>query len=378
MIVINGYYGAGNFGDDIILLSIIYSIREFKPLEDIYVIIISEARMPKMPQNINLIKRTDINGLINKIKECDLLITGGGGIFQDYSGFDIERHIIKRDRGIDFYTVPMEIAYLMKKPIMVYAVGAGPINNSEYSRFFKTILEWPDIITVRDNTSLEIIKNINKDVDVKFTSDPAVNFIDGYKKYNNYFIEKDKKNVGICLRDWFLMNDDESEKFSKEIAKTADYIIEKYGLDIILFPYCTSKKDSKLLKNVYKNAKYKNNIILKEEINIDEALNILSQLKFLIGMRLHSLIVASSINIPCIGINYDDKIKEYMRLLEMNDFVLDLNILDSKKLNYRVDEIMKNYNNMSEVIKRNIKILKQMEISNTLLAIKLLSGEYNG
>lgn len=45
-IVIHGYYGAGNFGDDIILLSIIKSLRKIDPNVNITVLSRSVKAIP--------------------------------------------------------------------------------------------------------------------------------------------------------------------------------------------------------------------------------------------------------------------------------------------------------------------------------------------
>lgn len=376
MIVINGYYGAGNFGDDIILLSIIYSIRDCNIEDEICVVAINEDKVPKNCENITVIKRSNIEALIKKIQDCDLLITGGGGIFQDYSGFDINRHILKRDRGIDFYTVPVETAYIMEKPIMVYAVGVGPIKDRQYERFFKWILNLPNIITVRDKTSLDLINQIESNCDVRLTADPAVNFMQRHENYKTSNSEY-KGCIGVCLRDWFLMKGKDEYRFIEELSRSIDYIIEKYNLFVVLFPFCTSKKDKILIEKVYANVEHKEKIKLKLDINMDEALEIISNIEILIGMRLHSIITASSIGIPVIGINYDDKIKEYMESLNMGNFNINLEDIDYKTINIKIDELIFNYYSIFNKINKNIKKLKETEKENIEIFKKLLSGELN-
>lgn len=375
MIMLNGYYGAGNFGDDIILLSIINSIREAGIQEEISVIAINKEKLPKLPENVTTIKRSEKQELIEKMKECNMLITGGGGIFQDYSGFNMDRHILKRDKGIDFYTIPMEIAYLMEKPIMLYAVGVGPINNTQYKRFFEIILKWADVITVRDKTSFDNINQIQGNERLKLTADPGVNFLDKDKRYTVKNSEY-SRCVGICLRDWFLMKDE--ELFLDELAQSVDYITEYYGMKVVIFPFCTSGKDKELLQKLYEKINNKSCVNLKIDIDIDTALEIVTQVELLIGMRLHSLIVASSTNIPIIGINYDNKIEEYLKCLGLEDYNINLDEFNHRILNRKIDNLMYGYYGVYNKIKKNINILRKKERKNIESLINLIGGDMNG
>ncbi|MBP3931386.1 MAG: polysaccharide pyruvyl transferase family protein [Peptostreptococcaceae bacterium] len=376
MIVMNGFYGAGNFGDDIIMLSIINSIREHKPDEKFVIIAISAHKVPLILNNIEVISRWDINKITQVISQCDLLITGGGGIFQDYSGFDVAYHMTKRDTGIDFYTVPMEIAYLLSKPIMVYGVGIGPISNPIYERYFKISIPWANRITVRDITSLEIAKELVPDLNVEFTVDPAINFLKHYNNYSEYILDN-KEYVGICLRHWHLMSSEEVDRFTSNIAKSIDYINTKYNLDVVLFPFCNTKNDDELLIKVYNKVLNKNRVLVKPNISMHDAVGILHKLKLLIGMRLHSLLVQSTLNIPCIGISYDDKVYEYMKLLELEAYSVNLNEVSYESLKLRIDNVFNNYNKLKNQITNKMIYLKQKEKINAKIALSLIGEDYN-
>ncbi len=367
-IVIHGYYGASNYGDDIILLSMINSLREIEP--DIDITVLSRNISPIPGNNsFHVVSRFDIRNTASIIKEADLFICGGGGILQDYSGFVFDDHFGARTRGLDFYALPVEMAYLMGKPLMLYAIGVGPLFNKMSRRYVKTILNWADIITVRDQPSADLIKSINPDVKPVVTADPAVNFIK--RPLARFQKEPGKKYAGICLRSWF-MKDHELESFIRNMAATADYLADRHGYNVVLFPFNKSTSDLKLLTKVYQSIKNKYSASLYEKMSMDETIGVLSQMDFVIGMRLHSVIMSTSNYVPAIAVSYDDKVSNYMRLLGMEKYILSLEKIYTRSPKEILDDIITNKTRLESKLKEIILTLKDQEKENATLAINLL------
>lgn len=76
-IVIHGYYGTGNFGDDIILLSMINSLRNIDPNINITVLSRNISQIPDS-DSFNAVSRFDIKSTELAIRNADLFICGGG------------------------------------------------------------------------------------------------------------------------------------------------------------------------------------------------------------------------------------------------------------------------------------------------------------
>lgn len=365
-IVIHGYYGAGNFGDDIILLSMIKSLRTAEPRADITVLSRGISPIPS-PLPFHMVSRYDNGSVETAIKSADLLICGGGGIFQDYSGFRLEDHFGERVKGLDYYAVPMEMAYLLGKPVMLYAIGAGPLFGDAAKRYLKTVIGWTDVITTRDQPSADVIKRISPTAKPVVTADPAVGF--ALPAASAVLPVDRKKYCGICLRNW-LWKQGERSRFLSYTAQMANHLSERYGYTVVLFPFNKGKGDDNLLSEVHRLIKNKDAVVVKKSISMDEALGLLRQMKFVIGMRLHSAIVSTANLIPAMGIAYDQKVSNYFDLLDMKNCVISLSEHQGPK--ERIDEFIKSLPNVRQQLKEKVMLLKEKESQNAKLAIKLL------
>ena len=88
-IFITGYYGFGNTGDEAILVSMLGHLRELR--QDLQITVTSA--MPENTETIYGVKSilwSDALAMLEAIRQADLVIIGGGGIFHDYWGFNPE------------------------------------------------------------------------------------------------------------------------------------------------------------------------------------------------------------------------------------------------------------------------------------------------
>ena len=103
--------------------------------------------------------------IIREIKNCDLLISGGGSLLQDVTSC----------RSIIYYLSIMLIGILFNKKVMVYSQGIGPINKSLNKWITRFVLNKVDYITLRDYKSERVLKEINiKNKNIIVTSDPVI------------------------------------------------------------------------------------------------------------------------------------------------------------------------------------------------------------
>ena len=125
-VLIAGYYGFGNGGDEVILESMIRDFRIQEP--EIKICAVSgDPAATTLHSRIDSIPWSDINKIILEMKTSDLVIIGGGGVFHDYWGFDQSTILKSSHIGISFYTSIALLSSILKKPLMLYSVGVGPL-----------------------------------------------------------------------------------------------------------------------------------------------------------------------------------------------------------------------------------------------------------
>jgi len=297
-ILISGYYGFHNIGDEAILKSIIEALRNENPNIDI-VVLSNDVEYTKNTYKVNAINRWKLNDIYKELLKCDGLISGGGSLFQD----------VTSSRSILYYTGIIWLAKLAKKPIFIYAQGIGPIekknNRKIVGRFFNKV----DYITLRDKESKLLLNSIGVRKNIDIVPDPVMGFnIENYEfKLPEYYTNNDY--ITVSIRDWKKNN----SEFQKNIALTCDKIIES-GINVVFVPM-HDQYDETISKQIASLMRY-NSTVLSKELTIEERMVYIKGSKLMIGMRLHALIFAAIVGTPMIGISYDPKIDSYLELID--------------------------------------------------------------
>lgn len=276
-ICISGYYGFKNFGDETILAVL---VNHFKS-HDITVF----SSNPEFTSNhykVNSVKSFDIKNVIESIKNCDVLISGGGSLLQDVTSL----------KSLVYYVTVIALAIFFNKKVIIFAQGIGPINNKFAQIVVKNLLKLCNLITVRDENSLNLLKKW--EVDAKLVCDPV------------YSLELEPSNtentVGIQLRDFKTMNDNLLQKLALLIiTKFSDKKIQIFSLQKSL-DLAVCKHFEHILKSF--------NPELDTEIVTDNIIERLSKLDVLIAMRFHAILCAIKCGVKTCAINYDIKVEK--------------------------------------------------------------------
>lgn len=296
-VVISGYYGYNNIGDEAILKSIVQALRFYD--KDIEITVLSNnIEHTKKTYKVNAISRWNLIKIFKTIKKSDGLISGGGSLLQD----------VTSSRSILYYITIMNLAKLAKKPLFIYAQGVGPINFTKNQKKVQRIINKADKITLRDEESKILLESIGVNKDIKIVPDPVMGFEldDKELNFNNEY--RDKNYITISIREWKKTSDD----FLEKIAKSCDKI-SNLGYEIVFIPMHgeLDKIASEKVVNLMKNKAH----IFSYDASIEEKILCIKYSKLLIGMRLHALIFAASVNTPMIGISYDPKIDSFLKLV---------------------------------------------------------------
>ena len=362
-IVISGYYGFNNIGDESILTAIISNIRD--SIDDIDITVLSkDPELTYKKHHVDAINRKDILEIIREIRKCDLLISGGGSLLQD----------VTSSRSILYYLVIMMIGIMFRKKVMIYSQGIGPINKPFNKIFTKYVLNKVDFITLRDEKSQRVLQDINVDnKNINVTADPVIGLkrgnVDlGYEILKKSGLENNEKPlVGFAIR-----GRDENEELVNIIANVSDEIIDGLGVNVVFIPFHHGE-DIEIIDEIQKKMKNKA-VCLKGKYDINEMLSIIGNLDLLIGVRLHSLIFGAVMNIPMIAISYDPKINNFMDYLDETVFS-NIEDLESDKLLSEITEKINHEEEYKLQLYNKIEYLKERLHKNEDIISELLNEE---
>ncbi len=359
-IVISGYYGFNNSGDDALLQAIIEDIKSIDEKAEITVLSNSPDSTKKI-YGVNAVNRYNALMLAAKISQCDLLISGGGTLIQDATS----------TKSLIYYLTVIRLAKFFKKKIMLYANGIGPLTSFKNIEKTKRVLNEVDLITLRDENSLKELEQIGvTKPQIKLTADPAFLLqpdVSGKDILSNYGIPTDRPLLLVSVRKW----KDNPENFEKIMADFCDYACEKHGFFTVFVPM-QHKLDYAVAAGI-KNKMKNRSVVIGANYKVSSLLSLMQEVHVCVGMRLHTLIYSASCSVPVIGIVYDPKINGVLEYMGENKFVT-LEEISQEKLCELFEEICNDYDAIKSHLKFNMRILREKACENRELMKKLLDG----
>lgn len=358
-ILIAGYHGFGNCGDEATLLAMTQNIKKHSDVE--ITAFSYKPEFTKKEYNINSVQRFSFLDVFSAIKNNDIVISGGGTLLQDGTS----------TRSLMYYLAIIKLAKMLGKKVMLYANGIGPVEGKFNRKMINKIVNKVDVITLREKLSESDLLSIgvNKPKTV-VTADPAFTLKPVEKDrvieiFENENIPLDKEIVGVCIRDWQKAKFGEDD-FVNEIAKLCDNLV-KEGKNVVLLPmqYPRDLDISQRLVDKMSQKAY----ILKNPYRPSEILGIIGNFNLVISMRLHSLIFAAVMDVPMLGIIYDPKVEYYLRLLNMpvaGDVRYDK--LNNGEILDKCNNVFDNYDEVKKDLKNKTEMLiKKANINDEIL-----------
>lgn len=348
-ILIAGYHGFGNCGDEATLQAMTVNIRDMA--EDVKITALSyKPELTKTEYNIESVQRFNAMQVFKAIRHSDIILSGGGTLLQDGTS----------TRSLLYYLSIIKIAKILRKRVMLYANGIGPVNGKINRKLIKYVVNGVDFITLRESMSAKDLEEIGvKKPEIHITADPAFTLksIDG-EKVREIFLKEgipiDKKIVGVSVRGW---NGSAEKDYIGKIARVCDRI-SKDGKTVLLIPMQFTKdiSVSKRLMDIMSEKAY----ILKNEYTPMEILGIIGKADVILSMRLHTLIFAGVKRVPMAGIIYDPKVEYYLDVLDMpSGGDIRTEYIDEDKLYECVQNIFDNYGNYVSRLDKRVKELEK-------------------
>ena len=131
------------------LTAIIKSLRSTEKSVELTVIS-GDPEMTSAQHQVNSIHRFNFLEIIKSLHGCDLLISGGGSLLQDVTSM----------RSLLYYLSILALGVILKKKVMLFGQGIGPINSRFLRKLTKLICSHADLITVRDQDSLYELRRL--------------------------------------------------------------------------------------------------------------------------------------------------------------------------------------------------------------------------
>ena len=321
--IFDGYYGYKNVGDDVFCIIAEWGSRKYWKASSISFM---AEELPQLhgPARTVIPKERVFPGQKTVCKALAVLsaknyIFFGGSTLHSSQGRLLEilgNAAIKR---------------LFDKKIAAIGVSIGPFKSMRSEMAIKGLLKKMDYIAVRDKRSFEILRQMNIEVAAVKSFDPAVLMVDLMLDRQNIYVSPRKtqeKNgrkilgVSVCYFERYCGGDMKREKYRLETIKSVVERISAHGVTIRFFEFNGHKDfgDKKAIDEVAKSLGDASGVeFISYDSNPEQIFNKLRECDAVLGIRLHSAILAYTADIPFMLVEYHRKCSDFLDEIDYSD-----------------------------------------------------------
>jgi polysaccharide pyruvyl transferase CsaB len=318
-VVLAGYYGFGNTGDEAILASILAGLRRRVP-GTVFIVVSGDPEATRRQHTVEAIGWRDLPALSASVAKSDAVLVGGGGLFQDYWGLDVKTLLTPRHGEIAFYAGPVVLAALARKPALLYGLGFGPLSSPEARRYARAVADAAVHVSVRDEASRELLlatgvpeARIHPSADPAFALEIPENAPGPADLCRASGVEPRAPILGVALRPWSIGV--EQPAWEKEVLGALEGFLAQTGGTILFVPFekspWTDKDDFEQASRLAAALSGRGRIVVApvaDDRQPREVAALLAGCDLVLGMRLHSLVFAAAGGVPGVGLAYDPKV----------------------------------------------------------------------
>lgn len=311
-LLLAGYFGFDNAGDEAIFESVVENFRRLEPGVRLRALVQDSATAERL--NVEPIPRKDLGAVWNALRKSDLFVLGGGGLFQDATG----------PASVFYYGGLLMMAAMARCPSYFFCQGYGPVRGNLQKFFTRQVLRLPGLVTVRDEESKAEMESLGIAPEkIHMAADPAlllsplpVNEIREVLGEENLLMELGRSElpngalspagplVVVTVRPWPGMD-------FQELAVALREFRAQTGARYLLLPFQPERdlEPSQKLVELLDGEAH----VIEKPLSPKALTGIVSCSDMVIGMRLHSLILATVGNPPLYGLSYDPKVERFCR-----------------------------------------------------------------
>ncbi len=373
-ILISGYYGFNNIGDESILKAVTSSLKagltetaegKYGGLE--ITVLSSDPVGTAEKYQVRSANRKSIFTIIKEVMKCDLLISGGGSLLQD----------VTSKKSILYYLFIMWMAKLLGKNYFIYSQGIGPINEPFNRKLTHKVLSKSAGIVVRDEASKEFLVELGIHSErIVVTADPVLslnptNLDRGFEILKTEGLDR---NTARDLVGFAIKEKKPDSEFVEELTSSVKALVEERNSQVVLIPFFF-KEDmaviEELEKRLIKMGMSGNVCAVRHKYLTDEMMSIIGNMDVLVGVRLHSLIHAALMGVPMIGISYDPKINSFMKSLGMRA-ICSIYDFTAEYFLEEYDRLQANRKEICEKMREKVAELKEKLYTNENMIRKIM------
>ncbi|MDJ1176587.1 polysaccharide pyruvyl transferase CsaB [Roseofilum capinflatum] len=304
-VVLCGYYGQGNAGDEALLVTLLQMLPETVTP----VVLSANCEETQQQYGVETCNnathrwrdRTSIADLWRTLASADGFIWGGGSLIQDVTSW----------RSPLYYFALMALAQRMGKVTLAWGQGIGPLNSALTRQLARSLFGGCTAVSVRDRQSAQLLTDWK--IPHILAPDP-VWALDPLPVQSLDHLPHPR--IAVVLRPHPQLTADRLQILTQALIE----LQRGTQSHLLLLPF-QPKSDLDLAQRVHEALPQVSEIWMGDRP--EQYKSIFSQVQMAIAMRLHGLIMAASMGCPCFALSYDPKVTQLMEQFNLPGWELD-------------------------------------------------------
>ncbi|MBP0010651.1 polysaccharide pyruvyl transferase CsaB [Roseofilum sp. Belize Diploria] len=296
-VVLCGYYGQGNAGDEALLVTLLQML----PKNVTPVVLSANCTETEQQYGVETCDRTSIPDLYSTVTSADAFIWGGGSLIQDVTSW----------RSPLYYFALMALAQRMGKITLAWGQGIGPLKTALTRQLARSLFRGCTAVSVRDRQSAQRLTDWN--IPFTLAPDPVWALeptpVEGLDNLPH-------PRIAVVLRPHPQLTPDRLQTLTQALIE-----LQKQTQSYLLLLPFQPKTDLGIAQRLHAALPKVSQIWIGDRP--EQYKSIFSQVQIAIAMRLHGLIMAAAVGCPCFALSYDPKVTQLMEQLHLPGWELD-------------------------------------------------------
>lgn len=306
-VVISGWYGVPNLGDELLLSVIGGWIRA---AGGVPVVLSVHPALTMSSMGFEAVPYMDRDTIEAEMRKAALFVMGGGGLLQEYDVFAPGGLGAFPAGGSALYVQHFLLARAAGVPTVALAQGVGPLRSPLARMAARELFERADGVSVRDEASAALLREIGVQRSLPVAPDPGWSHRplaqlagDLERRWRQL---AGRKRLAIILRSWpFTPGWEDAFIAGFGGRLPADW--SAVWLDFS--PPAGAGPGGEIAKRMVARldgdeAQH----VVWDGNDVEEASAVIASCDACLAMRLHGLLLGAAAGLPCVAVEYDDKV----------------------------------------------------------------------
>jgi polysaccharide pyruvyl transferase WcaK-like protein len=347
----------GNIGDQAIRTSTCSLLRRHLPGAQITVVssrpheVAAELGVESVPAGLR-----GTGALLAAMRRADLVLIGGGGLFQD------DDSLLK----MPYWAARALVARASGAKVAGFALGVGPLGHGSSRLAAKAAFMAMRHVSVRDPLARTLVQSLT-DQPVHLVPDPAICLEPAGRDEALACLaqaglpDDGRPLLGVAVRRWFPprarliprkfarrlgqadpQDGPEGQVLVDRLAGLLDRQVERHGVRVLFLPtYCAPSEADDVLAGKVARRMHHGDAALVVPLADARLLKACTGLcRAFLGGRMHPLILAAGMGVPLVGLGYNPKFNGFAELLGAGDRVVNVQALVEGDAAGRLEELL--------------------------------------